>query len=101
MNQPPNFDLTNLRPTGTDFALAVSSTAVSLTMTGLTGTFVLLTVGANPVRAVFDGSGTPTSSDGHYLPAGSLLIVPYAVAAAAKFIRVSSDSDIHATALVR
>lgn len=100
MNQPPVFTLANLRPSGTDEALSVSTSAVTLTA-GFTCTHVLLTVGANAVRAVFDGAGTPTSSEGHYLPAGTLLLVPFSVAKAAKFIRVSSDSDIHATPLVR
>lgn len=100
MNQPPNFDLTNLKPSGTDEALAVSSTAVTLTA-NFTCTHVLLTNGPQPVRAVFDGAGTPTASEGHYLAAGWSAIVPLSVAKAAKFIRVSSDSDIHATPLVR
>jgi hypothetical protein len=99
MNEPPNFDLSNLKPTGTDEALAVSNSAVSLTA-AFTCTHVLLTVGANAVRATFEG-GTPTASEGHYLPAGTMLLVTYKTAAAAKFIRVSSDSDIHATPLVR
>ena len=100
MNQPPNFDLTNLKPSGTDEALAVSSTAVTLTA-NFTCNHVLLTNGPQPVRAVFDGAGTPTASEGHYLAAGWSAIVPLSVAKAAKFIRVSSDSDIHATPLVR
>ena len=101
MNQPPNFDLTNLKPSGTDEALAVGSTAVTLTA-NFTCTHVLLTNGPQPVRAVFDGAGTPTASAGHYLPAGWTAVVTFALAKAAQFIRVGgTDSDIHATPLVR
>jgi hypothetical protein len=101
MNQPPNFDLSNLRPSGTDEALAVATSSVSLTA-NFTCTHVLLTNGAQPVRAVFDGAGTPTASEGHYLAAGWSAIVPLSVAKAAKFIRQgATSSDIHATPLVR
>lgn len=101
MNQPPNFDLSNLKFTGTDEALTVSTTSVSLTA-NFTCTHVLLTNGPQPVRAVFDGAGTPTANEGHYLAAGWSAIVPLSVAKAAKFIRQgATNSDIHATALVR
>jgi hypothetical protein len=101
MNNPPNFTVANLFPVGADEALAVSSTAVSVVGTAWasTATHALLTNGANPVRATFDGSGTPTASEGHYLAAGWSAVVPVAVAKQAKFIRVSGDSDLHATPL--
>jgi hypothetical protein len=101
MNNTPSYDLANLRPSGTDEALTVADSAVSLTA-AFTCTHVLLTNGPQPVRAVFDGAGTPTASEGHYLPAGWSAIVPFSVAKAAQFIRQgATSSDIHATPLVR
>jgi hypothetical protein len=83
----------------TSFTGGVSS--YSLTA-AFTCTHVLLTNGAQPVRATFDGSGTPTASEGHYLPAGWSAVVSLAMATAARFIRQGgTNSAIHATPLVR
>jgi hypothetical protein len=86
---------------GTDELLAVSSSAVALATTFAgEATAVYVTVGANPIRVTFDGS-TPTASDGHYWPAGKEAVLNLSLAKAAKFIRVSSDSDVKATPMGR
>ncbi len=99
-----DYSISNVFPTvgATDQLLAVSSTAVALTNTGWIDatTHVLLTVGVNPIRVTFDGSA-PTASNGHYWTAGREVLVPKATAKVARFIRVSTDSDVHATEFTR
>jgi len=99
-----DYSISNVYPTasGSDELLAVSSTAVALTTTGWkdTTTHVLLTVGVNPIRVTFDSSA-PTASNGHYWASGREVLVTKATAKAARFIRVSTDSDVHATEFMR
>jgi hypothetical protein len=54
----------------------------------------MITNGAEPVRMRW---GTPTSSVGHYLNPYSVVDVYEWDMATIKFIRISSDSDIHIT----
>ena len=81
-----------------DETLAVAGSAVVFTaaidnrmMAGL------VSVGANPVRVRWGAN--PTSSVGHYLPAGSQHLWQRATIAGARFIQVSSASDVALTQL--
>tara|TARA_R100000656_G_scaffold115857_1_gene88477 strand:- start:626 stop:919 length:294 start_codon:yes stop_codon:yes gene_type:complete len=76
-----------------DQALTVSSTAVGLTVPA-GSVAAMITNGAEPVRMRW---GTPTASVGHYLNPYSVVDVYEWDMGTVKFIRVSSDSDIHIT----
>lgn len=85
----------------TDERLSVSSSAVPFTSaaswnTDGTTRFIVLDVQTADVMVTFDGS-TPTSSNGHRLYAGESYTWHVATAAAAQFIRVSSDGVVHAS----
>jgi len=76
-----------------DQALTVSSVAVGLTVPSKT-VAAMITNGAEPVRMRW---GTPTASVGHYLNPYSVVDLYEWDLATIKFIRISSDSDIHIT----
>jgi hypothetical protein len=78
---------------GAQYALAVSSTAVTLTVPA-GATHCLLTVHGDAVNMTEDGS-TPTASNGLRLPVG--FIGELALPAALKFIRVTGDATLNVT----
>jgi hypothetical protein len=76
---------------GAQYALAVSSTAVTLTVPS-GATHALVTVHGDAVNFTEDGS-TPTATNGLRLPVG--FIGELALPQALKFIRVSGDATLN------